>query len=118
MKYELTRELSIMEVPDEVIDELTEKFGSAEFDLGSSITEATQTMLADYQPIGETIERGVVIDPQTYAPMAAEGNVQAKYHVRLDIVEDGVIVRAVIKQNNLVNTVIHGPFEPLNTSTE
>lgn len=94
---ELNNELELHEVPVELTDELKQHFKNVKFELDTDINSETQTLKCNFtnHPNPDLVERQA-LDPKTFTPILAKGYIKDHYLVRINEVDNGVIVRRVL----------------------
>ena len=83
------------EIPQGVIDDLTEHFGTVTFELDASIDENTKSMKSNYFDKDVEIVEGTVLDVE-FNSVTTQGRHGKSYLVRLNETPDGVSLKQVI----------------------
>lgn len=91
-------ELPEEEIPKEVIDELREHFRkNVILALNEDIDTDTRSMKANFLIRDDEMQRGVVMDSETFAPMVAEGHYSKSFMVRVNETPNSISVKRVIE---------------------
>ena len=93
----MNNELSVNEIPQGVLDELTTTFGEFTLALDSDINKETKTLKVDYVETAndEPVEM-TALDPVTFKPTKFMAIPQQTFMVRININDNDVIVRRVL----------------------
>jgi len=102
----LTPPLKEHEVPHGIINELKANYSKVEFDLDSEIDEGTRSLKCCYmrQIDDAVISEWTVTDPETMklVTIDVDGYRHQTYIVRVNEVDDGVIVKRVLESGIIV----------------
>ena len=92
-------ELSLDEIPKEILDELHKMYNKVSFELGSGFNETTQTFKAQYQRtlFDGKPQKTFMCDPDTFEPIGVIAEILERYIIRGDIIDNSsIIVRRVM----------------------
>ncbi|RLC08514.1 MAG: hypothetical protein DRI24_23240, partial [Deltaproteobacteria bacterium] len=85
MQQDLTKE----EIPQEVIDELTEHYGAVSFDLDGDINDKTTSLKSKFCITETEMTTCKICDAETFKPVLAEGYTGLSFLVRVNKTDNG-----------------------------
>jgi len=86
----------LTEIPEGILNEIKMNYGNVVVDLSSDVTEDTKSFKLHYKEISTELETVPVMDPLTFELHDKTGYPTRCYMTRLDLTEDGCIVRRVL----------------------
>ena len=95
MKAELSKELTLAEIPQGVIDELNEGYQNVVMELDSDITVSTRTFKIKYSETETELSDGAVLISDTLESTTVKGYLKHGWLVHLDVVENTTITAIV-----------------------
>ena len=106
------KDLTLENIPQGLIDELTSRFKNVIFELDVTSGPELTTIKSKYITESNEIEKGIVVDPNTYEPLIAEGYLDYQYLIRYVETGDGITVKRVWPAPFFRKPKILGKYDP------